>query len=46
MFYCDLKPYLSRKLILTTGSHSLIIDLSNDVFFTFFLSSFNKNIRD
>ena len=46
MFYSDLKPNLfHKKIILTTGSHSVIIDLSNDVFFTY-LSSFNKNIGD
>ena len=33
MFHSDLKPNLCHKIILTTGSRSLIIDLSDDVFF-------------
>ena len=33
MFYSDKKKiYFIKKMIPTTGSHSLIIDLSNDVF--------------
>ena len=33
MFYSDKKTNLfHKKMIPTTGSHSLIIDLSNDVF--------------
>ena len=49
MFYSDLKPNLCHKIILTTGPRSLIIDLSDDVFFSHFLSTFfivNKNIRN
>ena len=34
MFYSDLKPkFFLKKITETTGSHRLIIDLSNDVFF-------------
>ena len=33
MFYSDLKQIYFIKIIPMTGSHSLIIDLSNDVFF-------------
>ena len=43
MFYSDLKPNF-KKNILTTVSHSLIIDLSNDMGFLHVLSPFNKNI--
>ena len=47
MFYRDLKQNLfHEKKILTTGSHCLIIDLSNDVFFLHILSSFVRNIGD
>ena len=42
MFYSDLKPNLFHKIILTTGSHSLIIDLSNDVFFHIFYCHLKK----
>ena len=43
MFYSDLKPNLFHKIIiLTTGSHSWIIDLSNDVFFNIFYRHLTK----
>ena len=39
---CDLNPNLFHKIILMTGSHSLIIDLSNDVFFHTFYRHLTK----
>ena len=42
MFYGDLKPNLFFLIILTTGSHSLIIYLSNDVFFHIFYRHLTK----
>ena len=43
MFYRDLKPNLfHKKIILTTGSHRLIIDLSNDVLFHIFYRHLTK----
>ena len=48
MFYSDLKPNLfQKKIFLTTFSHSLIIDLSSDVFFhIFYCHDLTKNIGD
>ena len=40
MFYSNLKPNLCHEIILTTGFHSLIIDLSDDVFFNTFYRHF------
>ena len=43
MFYSDLKQNLfHKKIILKTGSHNLVIDLSNDVFFRIFYSHLTK----
>ena len=44
MFYSDLKKYLfhKKKIIPTTGSHSLMIDLSSDVFFHIFYRHLSK----
>ena len=47
MFYSDLKLNLfHKKIILTTGPHSLIIDLSNDVFFHIIYHHLIKKIGD
>ena len=46
MFYSDLKQIYVIKIIPTTGSHSLIIGLSNNVFLHIFFITFNKNIGD
>ena len=47
MFYSNFKPNLFHEKNLTTGSHSLITDLSNDVFFHIHtLLSFNKNMGE
>ena len=43
MFNSDLKPNLfHKKIILMPGSHSLIIHLSNDVFFHIFYRHLTK----
>ena len=43
--YSNLKQIYFIKKYPTTGSHNLIIDLSNNIF-SHILSLFNKNIRD
>ena len=42
MFYSDLKQIYFIKIIPKTGSHSLIIDLSNDVFLHIFYRHLTK----
>ena len=42
MFYSDLKQIYFIKIVPTTGSHSLIIDLSNDMFFHIFYCHLTK----
>ena len=42
MFYSDLISICFKKIIPTTGSHSLIIDLSNDVFLHIFYRHLTK----
>ena len=46
MFYSDYKPNLFHEKNLTTGSHSLITDLSNDVFFHIFYCHLTKISED
>ena len=42
MFYSDVKQIYLKKIVLTTGSDSLFIDLSNDVFFRIFYRHLTK----